>query len=60
MQIEVNEYYYTLSCGCCSNFGVDLYLDGIKVYRTFTSVSDAYEYVLEVILGHGLDYYNNK
>jgi len=57
MKIEAKEYYYSHSCGCCSDWGVTLFIDGKEVEdRTFTSVADAYEYTLEKILGHTVEY----
>lgn len=51
MKIEAKEYYYNRDCGCCTDWGVTLVIDGKEVDQTFTSTADAYEHVLEDILG---------
>ncbi len=57
MKIEAKEYYYSYDCGCCSAWGVTLFIDGKEVEdRTFTSTSEAYEHVLAEILGHTVEY----
>lgn len=57
MKIEAKERYYDRSCGCCSDWGVTLVIDGKEVEdRTFSSATEAYEYVLEEILGHTVKY----
>ena len=51
MKIEAKEWYYDHSCGCCSDWGVTLVIDGKAVEdRTFSGTEDAYKYVLEEIL----------
>lgn len=57
MKIEAKEWYYDHSCGCCSDWGVTLVIDGKEIEdRTFTSTDDAYKHVLEEILGHTVEY----
>ena len=60
MKIEAKEYYYSHDCGCCTDWGVTLVIDGKVVDQTFTNTADAYEHVLEAILGHEVVYtYDN-
>jgi hypothetical protein len=54
MIFETKEYHY--SCGepqCCDEYGVILYIDGKEVEdRVFGSVQEAYQYIIEDVLGH--------
>jgi hypothetical protein len=58
MKIETKEYYWECGePGCCSEWGTILYIDGKEVTdRRFGSDADAYQYVLEEVLGHEVDY----
>lgn len=56
MKIEIKEWYYDHSCGCCSDWGINLTIDGNELERTFSSSEDAYEYVLRDYLGHEVSY----
>jgi hypothetical protein len=49
MKFKVEEYTWHHGCGCCTDWGVNVYVDG----KLFVSVSDkeaAYEYILKDIL----------
>lgn len=58
MKIETKDYYWECGePGCCSEYGTILYVDGKEVTdNRFSSVEDAYRYVLEELLGHEVDY----
>ena len=58
MKIETKEYFWECGePGCCSEWGVILYIDGEEVTdRRFADTSDAYRYILEEIQGHEVDY----
>lgn len=57
MLIETQDYQYSCGDGCCLNWGTILFIDGKRVEgREFSGSSDAYEYVLTVLLGHDVDY----
>lgn len=58
MKIETKDYYYECGePGCCSEYGVILYLDGKEIFdRRFRTDADAYCYVLEELLGHEVDF----
>lgn len=53
MKIKVE--YWDYECGepdCCYDWGYNLVIDGVKLERDFSSVSDALWFVLTDILGH--------
>ena len=58
MKIETKEYYWECGePGCCTEWGVILYINGEEVTdRRFSDTSDAYRYILEEIQGHEVDY----
>lgn len=62
MKIETKDYYW--ECGepdCCAEWGAILYIDGVEVSdRRFRGTSDAYQYVLEEVLGHEVDYIDEE
>jgi hypothetical protein len=62
MKIETKDYYWTCGePGCCSEYGVILYIDGKEVEdRRFSSDADAYRYILEEIQGHEIDYIHEE
>lgn len=56
MKIETKDYHWECSDGCCTEWGTILYLDGKEVEdRRFMSTEDAYQFVLEELLGHEVD-----
>jgi hypothetical protein len=61
MKIETKEYFYQCGePGCCSEYGVILYINGKQVTdRSFATEGDAYEYVLTNVLGHEVDFIND-
>jgi hypothetical protein len=57
MKIETKDYFYECGDGCCTQYGTMLYIDGkLLEGREFFSSGDAYQYVLEEMLGHQVDY----
>ncbi len=56
MKVKMREWSYDRSCGCCSEWGIDLTLDGKEVERTFSSTQEALEYVLQDLLGCEVEY----
>jgi hypothetical protein len=58
MKIETKDYYWECGePGCCSEYGVVLYIDGKEVEdRRFGDTADAYRYILEELQGHTVDY----
>jgi hypothetical protein len=58
MKIGTKDYYWECGePGCCSEYGVILYIDGKEVEdRRFGDTADAYRYILEELQGHTVDY----
>jgi hypothetical protein len=56
MKIETKDYHYSCYDGCCDEYGTILYIDGKEVEdRRFCGNWEAYQYVLEEVLGHEVD-----
>jgi hypothetical protein len=53
MKIETKDYRWECGDGCCTEYGITLYIDGKEVEdRAFGSIQEAYQYIIEDILGH--------
>jgi len=53
MKIETLDWSHTCGDGCCYSNGTTLYLDGSVVEgRIFSNSEEAFQYVLEEVLGH--------
>ena len=56
MKIETKEYFWECGDGCCTEYSTILYIDGKEVEdRRFCGNWEAYQYVLEEVLGHEVD-----
>lgn len=55
MKIRTVEYETTCDDGCCSDWGVKLFVDGLECDQTFADVGDALSYLLRN-LGHEVDH----
>lgn len=51
MKIETEYYEYESTCGCCSDWGYKLFIDGVEQELIFTTDGQALAHVLES-LGH--------
>lgn len=47
MKIRVEDNYWEGSCGCCTHFETNLYIDGQEVNQEFCSEEEALGYVLK-------------
>lgn len=55
MKIETKYWSWACGDGCCYNWGTALIIDGKHVDQEFMNKSDAFQYVLETVLGHTVD-----
>lgn len=54
MNIVTQDYYINHSCGCCTDWGTNLFVDGKPIDQTFQDKAAAFEFVLKS-LGYGVD-----
>ena len=54
MNIVTQDFYINHSCGCCTDWGTNLFVDGKFIDQVFLDKSAALEFVLKS-LGHEVD-----
>ncbi len=64
MNIVTQDFYINHSCGCCTDWGTNLFVDGKPIDQTFQDKAAAFEFVLKS-LGHEVeeiwgDYEDNR
>lgn len=55
MKLTLRERLWRCGDGCCSEYWVDLFVDGNLVDERFSSASTALVFVLEKLLGHTIE-----
>lgn len=61
MKIETKEVVWQCGDGCCTSYYTVLYIDGKEVEdRRFCGSWEAYQYVLEEVLGHEVDFIEDE
>ena len=63
MKIRIVDYYYSQSCGCCTESGVKIFVDGEECDQHFCDTGEALAYLLRH-MGHEVelenDYYDES